>query len=161
MFTTDKDKKLYDSWSKKDIYEAYLLERQARVNITDTANKLRRELAEARYNAKIEEDKQAFKKIVRENIIIEADIEEDLEVFFKLNYKIVWLNGQGLMGYTTFDDFYFINYTFSDKKLSNTKAIYKKVKELAKEKKVLYSADDNPYKNNSIEIEKDTFEIVL
>lgn len=52
MFTTDKDKELYDSWSKKDIYEAYLLERQARVNATDTANRLRRQLAEVRYNAK-------------------------------------------------------------------------------------------------------------
>ena len=49
---TDKQKKLYDSWTKEQIYEAYLLEHYARVKLNKRINELEDKLSFIRYNLK-------------------------------------------------------------------------------------------------------------
>ena len=48
-FLTEKDKDRYDSWSKPQIYEAYLSETHARVELNIEVNRLRRKLAEIKF----------------------------------------------------------------------------------------------------------------
>ena len=51
MFMTEKDKERFDSWSKEQIYEAYLVEREARVNMNIKLNATNRLLAEIKFMA--------------------------------------------------------------------------------------------------------------
>ena len=52
MFMTSQDQEKYDSWTKRDIYEAYLLEVIARVKLEKENKILNRRLAEIRHDAR-------------------------------------------------------------------------------------------------------------
>ena len=47
----ENEMKRFNSWTKEQVYEAYLSERQARMNITVENNNLKRQLAEIRHMA--------------------------------------------------------------------------------------------------------------
>jgi len=49
MFMSRKDQDRFDSWDKKQIYEAYLIERQAREQLRLESVRLNRKLAEIRF----------------------------------------------------------------------------------------------------------------
>lgn len=49
---TDEQQKKFDSWSKLDIYEAYLAEHKARKQLNKQLNDTRREIAKMKYNIK-------------------------------------------------------------------------------------------------------------
>jgi len=51
MFTTKEDKQKFDNWTKETIYEAYLLEVEARLTLNKEVNRLNRRLAEIRFMA--------------------------------------------------------------------------------------------------------------
>jgi len=46
MFLTENDKERYQSWSKEQIFEAYLSEHYARVELNIEVNRLNRKIAE-------------------------------------------------------------------------------------------------------------------
>lgn len=46
---TKEQQEIYDSWSKEEIYEAYLIEHNVRVLLAELLKRKERELAEARY----------------------------------------------------------------------------------------------------------------
>ena len=52
QFLTKEDQEKFDSWTKEQIYEAYLLQVKANKQIIKERNNLRRKLAEVRYIAK-------------------------------------------------------------------------------------------------------------
>ena len=54
MFSNKKAQDKFDKWSKEDIYEAYLVENQARVALNKEVNRLSRKIAEIRHAAKID-----------------------------------------------------------------------------------------------------------
>jgi len=90
-----------------------------------------------------------------------GDVDDELAIFFKTDYKIIELNGNGVIGYSETDDFYFIWLVNTDKLLSNAKIVYNIVKELSKDKAVLYSGVEDFYKNNSIKLRKDLYQIKI
>ena len=49
IFSSKEEQEKFDSWTKEEIYEAYLAENQARVMLNKEVNKLKRKLAEVRY----------------------------------------------------------------------------------------------------------------
>lgn len=51
IFTNQEDKDRFDSYTKEQIYEAYLLEHKERKRLTKEVNKLRTRLAEIKYKA--------------------------------------------------------------------------------------------------------------
>lgn len=49
-FGFDEDQqRQFDSWTKEQIYEAYLAENRARINLNKEVNKLRRKIAEIKH----------------------------------------------------------------------------------------------------------------
>ena len=52
MFSTKEDQEKFDTWTKEQIYEAYLLQVKANKQIIQERNNLRRKLAEVRYLVK-------------------------------------------------------------------------------------------------------------
>ena len=51
MFMSKKDKERYDSWTKEQVYEAYLSEREARVKLNIEVNATNRLVAEIKFMA--------------------------------------------------------------------------------------------------------------
>ena len=51
MILTAKDRERFDSWSKEQIYEAYILEVQAKERLNIEVNRLGRKLAEIKFMA--------------------------------------------------------------------------------------------------------------
>jgi len=50
-FISEKDKEVFDTYTKEQIYIAYLEEREARVSLNIEMNRVNRKLAEIRYTA--------------------------------------------------------------------------------------------------------------
>jgi len=46
---TDQEKRQFDDWTKMQVYEAYLTEREARIQTNENLNKMRRQKAEILY----------------------------------------------------------------------------------------------------------------
>ena len=102
-----------------------------------------------------------YEEIVRQFIPCVNDVEEELRSFKQLDNTIMYLNGNGLLGYTNHIDYYFIWFTYIDNKVSNAKIVYNTVLELSKKAPVLYSGVKNFYANNSIEIDKNLYKIII
>jgi len=105
--------------------------------------------------------KERFSEIVRESVSCMRDAEDELYDFFELDYEIIELNRNGILGYTNHGDYYFIWFVNTDKLLSNAKIVYNTVSELSKDKPVLYSGVKDFYNNNSIELRKDLYQIKI
>ena len=102
-----------------------------------------------------------FREIVRNNVPCIGDVEVELNRFFTHDYTIVRLKGNGIIGYTKHRGHYFIWFVYIDKKLSNAKLVYNTALELSKDMPVLYSGVKDFYKNNSIKLEKDLYQIKI
>jgi len=105
----------------------------------------------------MQEDK--FREIVRNHVPCVGDVEIELQRFFSHDYTIVQLKGDGVIGYTKHRGHYFIWFVYIDKKLSNAKLVYNTALELSKDMPVLYSGVKDFYKNNSIKLAKDLYQI--
>ena len=102
-----------------------------------------------------------FREIVRNHVPCIGDVEVELNRFFTHDYTIVRLKGNGIIGYTKHRGHYFIWFVYIDKKLSNAKLVYNTALELSKDMPVLYSGVKDFYKNNSIKLEKDLYQIKI
>lgn len=54
MFLTKEDEERFNSWTKEQIYEAYIAEAEARKLLAEQLNKLQERLAAVRYIARSE-----------------------------------------------------------------------------------------------------------
>jgi len=102
-----------------------------------------------------------FRRLVIDNVECIGDVEDELSYFFNSDYTIKMLKGDGLIGYTKHRGHYFIWFVYIDKKLSNAKLVYNTALELSKDMPVLYSGVKDFYKNNSIKLEKDLYQIKI
>ena len=50
MFSDKKSQEKYDKWSKQDIYEAYLIEVEARTMLNETVKRMERQIASLKHD---------------------------------------------------------------------------------------------------------------
>jgi len=104
-------------------------------------------------------DIKKFRELVTKYVPCVGDVNDNLDDFFNSNYTIVFLEGDGLFGYTEEEDHIFWCFAYDDNKLQNTRKIYKIAKKMTK--KILYCGISDKYRNNSIKLEDDLYQLVI
>ena len=100
---------------------------------------------------------EKFRELVIAHVPCHGDVNEALDEFFTLDYTIIELKGNGLIGYTEHEDYYCIWFAYNDGFHSNTKTLYNTAKQFNKQ--VLYTGVKDLYYNNSTEIQKDLYKL--
>lgn len=104
---------------------------------------------------------QRFAEIITNNVACVGGAEDSLRDFFSTQYTMIELKGNGVIGYSEHDDFYYLWFAYNDGLHSNTKLVYNTVKRLSKTKQVLYSGVSNVCINNCTEIYKGVYKLNL
>lgn len=135
----------FDSYTKEQVYEAYLLEHQARIRIEQMLKGSETQKAALRYDRNKFEEKY-FRELVKRTI--EGSTDDDLDIFFKIKHEIMWVN-KGYLGVMYIDSHIFIAFMYSGNSYSTMKSIRK----ILKGKEVFYKFHFKDYfKNNSTQI---------
>jgi hypothetical protein len=132
----------FDSYSKEQVYEAFMSEHHSRLKLQQMLKDSDRNNAALRYDRDKFEEKY-FRELVKRTIPEITD--EDLDVFFSTKHKIVWV-GKGYIGMQYLDGKLFVAYLYNAGSLSISKAIVKYLKG----NEVYYTfPNKDHYKNNS------------
>lgn len=136
------EKEEFDSYSKEQVYEAYLSEHHARLKLEQMLKDSGKQNAALRYDRDKFEEKY-FRELVKRTTPTTTD--ENLDIFFSTKHQIVWIE-KGYIGMQHLDSRLFIAYLYNAGSLATSKAIVKYLKG----KEVYYTfPNKDHYKNNS------------
>lgn len=153
MITFNKyEQEEFDSYSKEQIYEAYLSEHHARVKLEQMLKQADRNQAALRYDRDKFEEKY-FRELVKRTIPRTTD--EDLDTFFKTQHQIVWIR-KGYIGMQYIEGKIVVGFLYKNNSFGTARAIvkYLKGKEIyyAKEEKDYYKNNSKEYNNNVVRL---------
>lgn len=133
----------YDSYTKDQVYEAFLSENLARINLQEQLKRAERSLAALRYDKKHFEE-MYFRELVKKVIPVVDD--ENLDLFFSMQHQIIWV-GKGFIGIQYIDGKRFVAYLYNANSYNTSKQIVRFFK--GQEVYYVYEKDADYYKNNS------------
>lgn len=143
----------YDSYTKDQVYEAFLSENLARINLQEQLKRAERNLAALRYD-KSHFEKMYFRELVKRTIP-EID-DENLDIFFNMKHQIIWV-GKGYIGIQYLDGKIFIAYLYNANSLSTSKQIVK----ILRGKEIYYLPAKKDYYHNNSTPEEGVMKIML
>ncbi len=148
------EQEIYDSYTKEQVYEAYLSEVKARMTIERDLKRMTTREAAIRYDRDMFENKY-FRELVKATIPDSSD--ENLDIFFSMKHEIVWI-GRGYIGIQYIDDKLFVAYLYNAKHFGTSRAIVKHLKG----KDIYYVFDeDRDYYSNHSEAYSDVMKLML
>jgi hypothetical protein len=101
-----------------------------------------------------------FRELVKKYVPINGDdVDADLDEFFSMDYHIIFLKNNGLIGYTEHEEFIFWWYLYDAGSWENRKNIVKFAKK--QQKKILYTGKLDFYRNNSVKLQDDLFQLII
>lgn len=133
----------YDSYTKDQVYEAFLSENLARINLQEQLKRAERNLAALRYD-KNHFEEMYFRELVKRTIP-EVD-DENLDIFFSMQHQIIWI-GKGYIGIQYIEGKRFVAYLYNANSYNTSKLIVK----FFKGEEIYYNHRENAncYRNNS------------
>ncbi|RKY70852.1 MAG: hypothetical protein DRP97_03020 [Candidatus Latescibacterota bacterium] len=142
----------YDSWSKEDIYIAYVSATRGKDAAQAEAKRLGRVIAAQEYDVRIARQ-ESFRRLVLSTIPTATP--KDLDVFFDTKYEIVYIK-KGYIGIQYLDGEMFIAFLYKGDDFGTIRAVYNYLKD----KEVYYEVRGvNYYRNNSEQHDEDEDDI--
>ena len=165
MKLTKEEQKLYDGWSKKQVYIAYLGEHQARKNIEAQFNKAMQRDAMLRYDRDMFKEKY-LRLHIEKNVAVTGDKEGAIEAYFENMHREVYFTRSG--GYyctINMEDCIWLAFVWANPK--EAKAEYKDMPELLRSianttmQPVRWNGVTNVLSNHSVDLGDGVFELRL
>jgi IS1 family transposase len=143
----------FDSYSKEQIYEAFMSEHHSRLKLQQMLKDSDRNNAALRYDRDKFEEKY-FRELVKRTIPGTTD--ENIDIFFSTKHKIVWVE-KGYIGIQYIEGKIFIAYLYKANSYKTLKAILK----FLKGTEVYYNYTEKDHYRNSSEPYNEVMRLVV